>query len=896
MEENKYYYGITIGPIIKTLTMTSSPGGLWLASYIFSYISKELISQIEDIKGANILIPASDRKVESDIEEVGSYPDHIIFTLETDESSKINGIIRKTKDKITNLLIDTLVSGVSGKTEELKNGISKFVNQYINIHCIKTSSVNNIMTNISEILDNVEQFNSYIYEEKMNYFLTLFNSDKEDKNSNQSRNNLIKKFIANLKKENKNLKPQVYKKDSNDSDLKKVDDIAKVNGKEGYKISDYLAIVQADGDNMTTFFKDMGNDTDKVKEFSKKCINYTSKAAQEIKAYGGVTIYAGGDDLLFLAPLEGKENKNIFHLIDKIKEAFNEELGKNGTSVSFGIAVNYKKFPLYEAYNKARNLLDYSKDNNKNRMTLSLMKNSGLSVFLSFDNDAQSLTNYKKFIEDYYQSDDKNINDTTNSIIYLMDNYRELYNLSTEFLLSGKNKNAIKNFFENMTDNPSQEKYSKYIERINELYLQAINDKKNKKFESIEGKNDKPNTELSSLLRFAKFFVEQSGRKEMMKEFCVELEPLDSYFFGNERNFGFGRKNQANYNNYYVTSENLPTQTTLLGTLRYFVLKRYNKLSKNLNIDSNDDNLIKEQNKLVGESSFSMNAEVKGEEQQYGLINKISPMFLKNKNGDILVKLPFNQNPENEKNLDLRNLKKTENIFIMDGNEQREFKLIDKINLKDEMRNSFVNLKIVEDGENEKKDEIVKEEDIFETNIKIGINRSLEDDGFFKQERKFFKNYKLCFYVYFNEKIDGNKIKNGLTDVVYMGMNNTAFKITLYEEKDELEKKVKSKMNSKETFYYALSDLMVEGSKVNEYCDLVMAETRTFRSLKTIKSSNDFRDRLIPSNLYNLIKAGSVFFVKKDKVKEFEQLFSNNSYKNAGFNYIVKIGGNDSEN
>ena len=31
---------------------------------------------------------------------------------------------------------------------------------------------------ISEILDNVEQFNSYVYEEKENYFLTLFNGIK----------------------------------------------------------------------------------------------------------------------------------------------------------------------------------------------------------------------------------------------------------------------------------------------------------------------------------------------------------------------------------------------------------------------------------------------------------------------------------------------------------------------------------------------------------------------------------------------------------------------------------------------------------------------------------------------------------------------------------------------
>ena len=59
---------------------------------------------------------------------------------------------------------------------------------------------------------------------------------------------------------------------------------------------------------MTGLFENMGNDTIKVEKFSKSCMEYTSNAAGLVKEYGGVTIYAGGDDLLFLAPIVSEKD------------------------------------------------------------------------------------------------------------------------------------------------------------------------------------------------------------------------------------------------------------------------------------------------------------------------------------------------------------------------------------------------------------------------------------------------------------------------------------------------------------------------------------------------------------------------------------------------------------
>lgn len=65
----------------------------------------------------------------------------------------------------------------------------------------------------------------------------------------------------------------------------------------------------------------------------------------------------------------------------------------------------------------------------------------------------------------------------------------------------------------------------------------------------------------------------------MAKKYRVELKPLEPYFFAGEKSFGFGKKKKQSYNNYFIRSELFPTQTTLLGTIRYLILKKYNLLT-----------------------------------------------------------------------------------------------------------------------------------------------------------------------------------------------------------------------------------------------------------------------------------------------------------------------------
>ena len=55
-----------------------------------------------------------------------------------------------------------------------------------------------------------------------------------------------------------------------------------------------------------------------------------------------------------------------------------------------------------------------------------------------------------------------------------------------------------------------------------------------------------------------------------MGKYLIKLKPLEPYFFGGERTFGFGKKTKQKQP-YYIVSEYIPSQPTLFGTLRYIV-------------------------------------------------------------------------------------------------------------------------------------------------------------------------------------------------------------------------------------------------------------------------------------------------------------------------------------
>lgn len=163
----------------------------------------------------------------------------------------------------------------------------------------------------------------------------------------------------------------------------------------------YICIVQADGDNIGKVLQKIGGDLRKTQRFSAALFAFSEAAVACIRAYQGTPVYAGGDDLLFFAPVvcdDGQQRRSIFDLVADIDAAFQQhvladpdfESGEPRPSMSFGISISYYKHPLQEALGSARDLLfDTAKthharkdghDTAKNAVAFRLLKHSGRAI------------------------------------------------------------------------------------------------------------------------------------------------------------------------------------------------------------------------------------------------------------------------------------------------------------------------------------------------------------------------------------------------------------------------------------------------------------------------------------------------------------------------------------
>ena len=105
---NKKYAGITIGPIVKTLMLTTTPAGLWGASYIFSYFTKKLVETLstEFVSDEHFLVPAQNDEVRAIVEKcpwAGLYHDRIIFEVSDKNENKIRACIERAKKDLSEL-------------------------------------------------------------------------------------------------------------------------------------------------------------------------------------------------------------------------------------------------------------------------------------------------------------------------------------------------------------------------------------------------------------------------------------------------------------------------------------------------------------------------------------------------------------------------------------------------------------------------------------------------------------------------------------------------------------------------------------------------------------------------------------------------------------------------
>lgn len=494
---NEIYTAITIGPICKTLDKARSVKSFWTASYLFSWIMRELLERLpkeERPEGSfEVLSPHRDGKdvPEETSKKVGLFPDRLFAKGELEEeklqeikgkifielAEKFKNAFQDEKDGITRKIdtesdpkrkreleeIQSRYSNAALKGEDIR----KYLENYLSISCItvELSSDCNILEQLNSYLDTQELFNKasiqtdedymeLFIEAPNNPFLKAYSQDRAFPSTSE---------IAVSGWE------QDPPKDEN-GEVEYTQLTSKPGFRNCYK---YLAVIKADGDGFGTYIKELKVDEEKeIKEngekenelsrFTKSFFEFSVEVANElIQKTKAIPVYIGGDDLFLFAPvLEGNVEKDVFNLIKEIDDLFiQKEIGE-GLSMSYGVSIFYYKSPMSEAIDIADSMLrkakeekeEKEKEKKKDTVAISIQKHSGQKIeFLlpckhSTDKCKQETGLYKKATEliRAFKEDDSMLN----SLIYwIEDMYETIF--TDEVTLYQERINAVfDNFFD----------------------------------------------------------------------------------------------------------------------------------------------------------------------------------------------------------------------------------------------------------------------------------------------------------------------------------------------------------------------------------------------------------------------------------------------------------------
>jgi len=423
------YIALTIGPIYKTLKNAKKTRELWGGSYIFSYLMKQIILKFKD---REFVTPytKSDAVFKSG-NEVGLFHDRFIFASEDGDKEQLQKVI---DEVLQELAKNTYLS-------------MEFLKAYFQINFIEANVEKNPIIELTPFLDSVEQFYKiwHYRENELSQMLKGNNSflTKEAFGEKKSFPSLPEialcdlKNTINIKALLKDDELEIYE----DKELKK-------HLKPYHK---YIAIIHADGDSMSEVIKDTIN----LPTTSKNLFEYCTASHKLISDFGGQTIFAGGDDLLFFAPVVNN-NKTIFELLEEISKVFNNKFQPKAT-LSFGVSITYYKFPLYEALEKSRNLLfGKAKQSPKNNIAYEIIKHSGQT----FGGVVHKGSNaYEKFLE--FVSIKKFLDD---NFLHSLHHKIDLHKTTLEAIKHDEKK--LVNFFKNYFNEAGHDEYKEFFKKL----------------------------------------------------------------------------------------------------------------------------------------------------------------------------------------------------------------------------------------------------------------------------------------------------------------------------------------------------------------------------------------------------------------------------------------------
>lgn len=370
----------------------------------------------------------------------------------------------------------------------------------------------------------------------------------------------------------------------------------------------------------------------------------------------------------------------------------------------------------------------------------------------------------------------------------------------------------------------------------------------------------------------------------MVQEFLVTFRPLEPFAFGSERNFDFkyrDSKQEPTFSTYFVTTNPMPEQTTVFGTLRYCLLEQQGLIKSNF--DYNDEEKAA-MAALVGRESFRFEAS----EQDFGNIQSMSGIFLlkKGENGqEVVISMPFNNKSETAFSPML--LSPT-TVATSKG----QMALVDSgdYSAKTGYGSGFYNAT---------KGIKLEEEAIFTSQVVTGNGQS-EQSGQRDKDLDFFKRQvhvmkpDFSFAVYLTLKAAEGMKLDGYECLAMMGQKKSLFQVSFQQVSEHhhlktVQSDLAKRTPSGLTWEYALSDLYF-GPSGYVHNQFAIMEKKSLRNLETDLSADRLVKRIRRSDKqFNLIKRGSVFYGPESSLKN--QVSA--TCDRIGLNHILEIKGEE---
>ena len=520
------YIGINIGPVVKTLSLARRPRELWAASYLFSYLMKCIVGAAR--KHGSVIAPVMTDDEKS--LKVGLYPDRLYMKPDNQDDASMAGDIL---EEAWLSFRDSVYTGVSQQEESDEpvdvrgNWLYKEYFNLMHTSCEADTEV-----------DAVKKLNRQL--DLLELCVMASNTDKKSDPQDQvmrlmqrtSNSSLF--YIATGEKDfpveslaeiaaarlNPKLDPDRSEADWAEFVRKAKDEDDKDNPYSVFKgdhksYHRYFCVVQADGDNMGKTLTDLNLKDGSINKISSALLDFGKDAVSRIRDFGGMPVYAGGDDLLFLAPVAGKGGKHIFDLLDSldsdsfgaVRRACAEALpslnDEDMPSLSFGVSINFYKHPLYEALESARDLLFGVAKNvdgkRKKAIAWKLEKHSGESFEAGFSRKYESLDKAFRHVVDVTRNGQ--------TVTQAIHKSRINWKLLTMCLKSG-NQSRLDSFFKTVLEETSSDK--KYFDAIKSLMTELFAVKApNEDRQMMEYAEN-----LYSMLRIAKFIKGEDLKDE----------------------------------------------------------------------------------------------------------------------------------------------------------------------------------------------------------------------------------------------------------------------------------------------------------------------------------------------------------------------------------------------